>query len=40
MQQLEESIARYMTELDRADREPALVSEARVEHGGRAVRQS
>src|SRR5271169_554803 len=32
MQQLEESIARYMTELDRADREPALVTEARVEH--------
>jgi transposase len=32
MQQLEESIARYMTELDRADREPTLVSEARVEH--------
>ena len=27
-----ESIARYMTELDRADREPALVTEARVEH--------
>src|SRR5271155_773505 len=32
MQQLEESIARYMTELDRADREPVLVTEARVEH--------
>ena len=32
MQQLEESIARYMAELDRADREPALVTEARVEH--------
>jgi transposase len=32
MQQLEESIARYMTELDRADREPALVTEARVGH--------
>jgi hypothetical protein len=32
MQRLEESIARYMTELDRADREPALVTEARVEH--------
>jgi hypothetical protein len=32
MQQLEESIARYMKELDRADREPALVTEARVEH--------
>jgi transposase len=32
MQQLEESIARYLTELDRADREPALVTEARVSH--------
>jgi transposase len=32
MQQLEESIARYMTELDRADREPTLVTEARVSH--------
>jgi hypothetical protein len=32
MQQLDESIARYMTELDRADRDPALVTEARVEH--------
>ena len=32
MQQLEESIARYMKELDRADREPALVTEARVDH--------
>src|ERR1700674_2697540 len=32
MQQLDESIARYMTELDRADREPVLVTEARVEH--------
>src|SRR3984957_14692973 len=32
MQQLEESIARYLTELDRADREPALVTEVRVEH--------
>src|ERR1700693_1526863 len=32
MQQLEESIARYMTELDRADREPVLVTEVRVEH--------
>jgi len=32
MQQLEDSIARYMTELDRADRESALVTEARVEH--------
>ena len=32
MQQLEDSIARYMTEFDRADREPALVTEARVEH--------
>ena len=32
VQQLEESIARYMSELDRADREAALVTEARVEH--------
>src|SRR6202163_1666263 len=32
LQQLDESIARYLTELDRADREPALVTEARVEH--------
>jgi Transposase DDE domain len=32
MQQLDESIARYMSEVDRADREPALVTEARVEH--------
>ena len=31
-QQLEESIARYLTELDRADREPTLVTEARVTH--------
>jgi Transposase DDE domain len=32
MQQLEDSIARYLTELDRADREPTLVTEARVTH--------
>jgi len=32
MQQLEDSIARYMTELDRADRDPSLVTEARVDH--------
>ena len=32
MQQLEESIARYLTELDRADREPTLVTGARVSH--------
>src|SRR5882757_2942422 len=32
MQQLEDSIARYLTELDRADREPTLVTEARVDH--------
>src|SRR5256885_15541118 len=32
MQQLEESIARYLNELDRADREPTLVTEARVSH--------
>ncbi|MGL4232612.1 MAG: IS1182 family transposase [Casimicrobium sp.] len=30
--QLDESVARYLTELDRADREPALVSEGRVSH--------
>jgi hypothetical protein len=30
MQQLEESIERYLTELDRADREPSLVPESRV----------
>lgn len=30
MQQLEESIGRYLSELDRADREPTLVSEGRV----------
>jgi transposase len=30
MQQLEESIARYLSELDRADREPAAVTEVRV----------
>jgi hypothetical protein len=32
MQQLEESIARYLADLDRADRDPSLVTEARVEH--------
>jgi transposase len=32
MQQLEESIARYLAEMDRADREPTPVTEARVEH--------
>ena len=32
MQQLEDSIARYLTELDRADREPTLVTESRVGH--------
>jgi len=32
MQQLEESIARYLAELDRADREPTLVTEDRVSH--------
>lgn len=31
-EQLEESIGRYLTELDRADRDPALVTEARVAH--------
>ena len=32
LQQLDESIARYMEELDRADRQPELVPEARVDH--------
>ncbi len=32
MRQLEESIARYLGDLDRADRDPTAVSEARVEH--------
>jgi hypothetical protein len=32
MQQLEESIPRYLAELDRADREPAAVTEVRVAH--------
>jgi hypothetical protein len=32
MQQLEESIARYLADLDRADRDPTAVTEARVEH--------
>ena len=32
MEQLEQSIERYLTELDRADREPTLVSESRVSH--------
>jgi transposase len=32
MQQLEESIARYFADLDRADRDPTLVTEARAEH--------
>ena len=32
MQQLEESIARYLADLDRADREPSAVTEVRVEH--------
>ena len=32
MQQLEESIARYLGDLDRADRDPSAVTEARVEH--------
>jgi transposase len=32
MRQLEESIARYLGALDRADRDPTAVSEARVEH--------
>ena len=32
IEQLEESIAHYLTELDRADRDPVLVPEARVDH--------
>jgi len=32
LQQLEESIARYLADLDRADRNPSTVTEARVEH--------
>ncbi|MDH5639878.1 MAG: IS1182 family transposase [Nitrospira sp.] len=32
IEQLEASIARYLTELDRADRDPVLVPEARVQH--------
>jgi transposase len=32
MQQLEESITRYLAELDRGDREPAAVTEVRVAH--------
>jgi transposase len=32
MQQLEESFARYLADLDRADRDPSSVTEARVEH--------
>jgi transposase len=32
MEQLEQSIERYLTELDRADREPTLVPEGRVSH--------
>jgi transposase len=32
MQQLEESIARYLADLDRADRDPSTVTEARTKH--------
>ena len=32
MRQLDESVARYLSELDRADRDPSLVPAARVEH--------
>src|SRR5215467_612457 len=32
MQQLEQSTARYLAELDRADREPSILPEARVAH--------
>jgi len=32
MEQLEQSVARYLADLDRADRDPSTVTEARVEH--------
>ena len=32
MQQLDESVQRYLIELDRADRDPSLVTQAWVEH--------
>ena len=32
MQQLEESVERYLADLDRADRDPSRCREARVEH--------
>lgn len=32
MQHLDDSVQRYLTELDRADRDPSLVPEARVQH--------
>jgi transposase len=32
MQQLEESVARYLADLDRADRDPVAVTESRIEH--------
>jgi transposase len=37
MQQLEESIGRYLADLDRADRDPTAVTEARAEHLKRKV---
>lgn len=37
LQQLEESIGRYLADLDRADSDPALVTEARVEHLKRKI---
>jgi transposase len=37
LQQLEESIGRYLADLDRADRDPTLVTEARVEHLKRKI---
>jgi transposase len=37
MQQLEESIGRYLGDLDRADRDPTAVTEARTEHLKRKV---
>lgn len=36
--QLEESLARYLAEFDRADREPALVLEARAAHFNHKIR--
>jgi len=38
MEQLEESVSRYLAELDRADREPTMVTEDRVAHIKRKIR--